>query len=384
LQEDAVDKARNLLQEGKAEEAISILEPLVELDDEDVDVLAILGIAYVQAEVCDRAIEVLEKADNLAEDHCVVKMFLGRALLAEGRFDVAQMYIREAIELDATEPAAWADLGRVYYRRREYREALAVLEDANRRFPNDVSVAALYALTLYRLGDYTAATEQWAHVHRLHPTLMAAISNYAYLLLVQDRSFEAAPFVGAANTLDPEDYRSKILLGELRFKSGDIDGATEAFLEVLEQDSENVEALAKLALIMHQARNEEMSRHYLSRAEMQLGDDPESWRGLCSIYPLLGMQREYLDCLLSWSEADSGSPTPWVHLAVEYGRRGMEELAREAWIKAFELRGYVKLRCPACACEDRRPYGPSMEFDPFSVVSCSHCGEPIKMPVGLG
>lgn len=365
------------------EEAIGILEPLVEGDDQDVDALVILGIAYVQAEICDKAIDVLERADDLAEDHCVVKMFLGRALLCEGRFNDAEEVIRKSIGLDATEPAAWADLGRVHYRKREYRQALTVLEEASHRFPDDVSIVALYALTLYRLGDYTAATEQWARVHRLQPNLMSAISNYAYLLLIQNRSFEAAPFVGAANTLDPEDYRSRILLGELRLNSGDIDGAAEAFLQVLEQDSENVEALAKLALIMHQARDEEMSRHYLSRAEMQLGENPESWRGLCSIYPLLGMLSEYLECLNSWAEADSGSATPWVFLAAEYGRRGMDEEAREAWKKAFELRGYVKIQCPACGEDDRRPYGLSRSFDPFRDTKCVHCGVTIKMPAGL-
>jgi tetratricopeptide (TPR) repeat protein len=383
LHEKSVEKARQLLEEGDPEGAIAILEPLVEEDDEDVEALVILGIAYVQAEECSKAIRVLESADTLAEDHCVIKMFLGRALLFEGKYDYALDMIRESIELDDSEPAAWADMGRVHYRQHDYRNALKALAEASKRFPDDISINALHALTLYRLGDYTAATEEWAKVHRLQPDLMAAISNYAYLLLIQDRSFEAAPFVGAANTIDSEDYRSLILLGELRFKSGDLEGATEAFLHVLGQDSENVEALARLALILHLSQDAEMSRHYLSRAEMQLGENPESWRGLCSIYPLLGMVPEYVDCLIQWAKADKGAATPWVFLAVEYVRQGKHDEALEAWRKSFELRGYVKIRCPACGTEDRRPYDGSEEFDPFRDTVCANCGEKVRMPQGL-
>ncbi len=383
MPEDSIDQARRLLEEGRPEEAIALLEPVVADDDEDAEALVILGMAYVQAELCSKAIEVLELADELVEDHCVVKMFLGRALLTEGQFAYAEEMLRESIRLDESEPAAWADLGRIHYRQQEYRKALELLNEASHRFPDDVSVAALHALSLYRLGDYTAATEEWARVHRLQPELMAAISNYAYLLLIQDRSFEATPFVGAANTLDSEDYRSRILLGELRFKSGDLDGAAEAFLSVLEKDPENIEALAKMALIMHLATDEAMSREYLSRAEMQLGENPESWRGLCGIYPLLGMTSEYLDCLLLWAESDAGAATPWVLLAGEYLRMGDHEKAQEAWDTVFELRGYVKVRCPLCSEEERLPYDRSEGFDVFKDTTCSHCGRTLSMPRGL-
>lgn len=383
MQEEGIDQARRLLEEGRPEDAIAILEPIVADDDEDVEALVILGMAYVQAEQCAKAIEVLETADELVEDHCVVKMFLGRALLTEGRFDHAEDMIRESIRLDESEPAAWADLGRIYYRQQDYRRALETLNEASHKFPDDISITALHALTLYRLGDYTAATEEWAKVHRLQPELMAAISNYAYLLLIQDRSFEAAPFVGAANTIDPEDYRSRILLGELRFTSGDLEGAAEAFLSVLEQDPENIEALARMALIMHLGRDEEMSREYLSRAEMQLGENPESWRGLCGTYPLLDMMPEYLDCLTLWVKSDAGAATPWVLLANEYLRLGDRVKSQEAWKRVFHLRGYIKIHCPNCGEEERRPYYPETDVDVFERSTCSHCGEPIEMPEAL-
>jgi len=368
------------LEEGRPQEAIDALEPLVEDDDENVDALVCLGMAYVQAEMPEKAVKVLEQAEELVEQHCVVELFLGRALWALGKIDHAEDRIREALRLDSSEPEVWLDLVRILYKKNEYREALEFVQQALRLFPDEIELIGLYALTLYRLGDYTAATEEWAKVHRLNPDLMAAVSNYAYLLLLQNRSFEAAPFVGHANIVDAEDYRARILLGELRFQSSEHDGAKDCFMHVLEEDPANIEALSKLAVLAHLARERKASLEYLERAEAELGRDPESWRGLCGAYPLLGMHEKYIECLIRWTKADHGAAAPWIALATEYDRQGKLEYARNAWRVVFELRGYVKIRCNECATEFRLPYDEVDGFDIYQATVCQTCGAKITMP----
>ncbi len=383
MSEKVLESAKTALEDDRPNDAIIALEPLVEYDDENVDALVCLGIAYVQAEMPEKAVEVLTKADELVEQHYVVELFLGRALWALGKLVAAEDRVREALSLDSSQSEAWIDLCRIIFQRREYREALYHIEQALEQFPNEVGLVFLHALTLYRLGDFTLATEQWARVHRLEPYLMSGISNYAYILLLQNRSFEAAPFVGYANTIDPDDYRSLILLGELRFQSGDHEGALECFGKVLDKDPINIEALSRLAVIARNARDEKLSREYLSRAEMELGRNPESWRGLCSAYPLLGMCEEYIDCLIRWTKSDKNAAAPWVVLAKEYDRLGKLEYARNAWRTVFELRGYVKIRCPHCDSEARLPYDSVKGFDVYSPRVCHSCGEKINMPAGL-
>ena len=371
------------LEEGRPLDAISTLKPIVEDDDENVDALVCLGMAYVQAEMPEEAVSVLEQAEELVEQHCVVELFLGRALWALGKIDYAEDKIREAHRLDSSEPEVWLDLARILYRKREYKEALGHLEQALDQFPTEIELVGLYALTLYRLGDFTAATREWAKVHRLNPDLMATVSNYAYLLLIQHRIFEAAPFVGHANIVDEDDYRAQILLGELRFQSGEHDGAKECFTKVIDQDPKNIEALSKLAVLAYLGRDVATSQHYLARAEAELGRDPESWRGLCGIYPLLGESEKYIECLTRWTQADPGAAAPWVALALEYDKQGKLEYARNAWRVVFELRGYVKIRCHDCKNEHRLSYDKTNGFDIYQDIVCQTCGEKINMPAGL-
>ena len=383
MSKEALESAKIALEESRPEDAISLLEPLIKYDEENVDALVFLGMAYVQAEMPKKAVAVLELADELVEQHCVVELFLGRALWALGKLVSAEDRIREALRLDPCEPEPWVDLARILFQKREYRQALTQIEKGLKEFPDELGLVFLHALTLYRLGDFSFATIEWARVHKIEPYLMAGISNYAYLLLLQQRTEEAVHHVGYAQVLDPDDYRSLILAGELSFQTGDYKKAVECFGKVLDDDPINIEALSRLAVISHKQGDERSFREYLSRAEMELGRDPESWRGLCGAYPLLNMCEEYLDCLIRWTKMDKKAAAPWVILAAEYDRQGKLEYARNAWRIVFELRGYVKIRCQECKTEVRLPYDYIRGFDVNAPRVCDSCGAKIRMPLGL-
>ena len=382
--DESIKLALDALEEGRPNDAITILEPLIDESlDNEADILMYLGIAYVQTEQPRKAVEVLERAEDLVEEHCVLSMFLGRAYRALARFDDAEDELSRSISLDPETPEPYADLGWVLLKKGEYARTVKTLASACETFPEDLDIRAIYALSLYRLGDFTAAAEQWAMMHRQEPEFMSAISNYAFLMLTLGRSYEAAPFVGRANMLAPEDYRSLILLGELRFQSGEHEGARECFQTVLEQDPENVEALSRLAILYNHLLDRTSSNDYLERAKSLVGSTPEGWRGLCYALSMIGRDEDFVNCLIEWTRVDPTSATPWVALAKHYDRIGLLEYSRNAWRVSFEFREYVKILCNSCGNEVRDPYDPTVGFDIYATQICQRCGKTIPMPAGL-
>ncbi len=319
----------------------------------------------------------------MVEDHCVLKLFLGRALRSLGKYDDAEQELRKAVELEPDDPEAWIELGKLLYSMGNYAEAARIMDEAIILFPEDLSLRGTLALALYRLGDFTQATNEWANLHKLDPDLMAAMTNYAYVLLLQDRIDDALPLVEDAYRRDPTDYRALVLKGMVSLTSNDKETAKSYFEKILEVHTDNVEALSRLAVIEHETGNEEKSKALLEYAEKQISSDQECWRGLCFAYSRMGMYDKHIACLRRWTQQDPGAAAPWVALAIEYDRTGEKELALQAWRKAMDLRGYIRIHCAKCRQSIKYELHNASRFDPYEQVICSNCGSSIDMPIGL-
>ncbi len=381
--DDGIRKAMVAIEEDRIAEAITILEPLAKGYEPDPDALVYLGIAYGQADRPPEAIKVLRRAQEMVEDHSVVSLFLGRALRGIGKLVDAEEELRQAISLDPDEAENWSELGKLLYDKGNYREASKTLEEALLLFPEDLSLRGTYALTLYRLGDFTQATVEWDIIHQLNPDLLTATANYAYTLLLQDRIVEAAPLIESAFSRHPTDYRSLVLKGIMTLRNGSNDEARGYFETVLEMDPDNVQALARLAIICHQEGELDNCNKYLDSAELHMDSSTECLRGLCYAYSELGWKSRQLDCLLKWTRNDPGAAAPWIALAIEYDKMGNEEKALRAWQKTLDLRGYVRINCKECGHSVRHDLDFYTDIDPYKDVNCEKCGTTIMMPKGF-
>ena len=212
---------------------------------------------------------------------------------------------------------------------------------------------------------------------------MTATANYAYTLLLQNRVDEATPLVETAFSKDPNDYRSLVLKGIVALSNGSTNLARTFFEKVLETDSENVQALSRLAVICHESGEVAEGNKYLDTAELQLHSTSECLRGLCYAYAELGLQSRQLDCLLKWTLNDPGAAAPWIALAIEYDKMGNKREALRSWKKMLELRGYVRINCKKCGNSARHDLEPHDNFDPYEEVQCAKCGTSIQMPKGF-
>ncbi|MDF1539734.1 MAG: tetratricopeptide repeat protein [Candidatus Thorarchaeota archaeon] len=381
--DERIRKAMLAIEEERIDEAIRILEPMAKEYNPEPDALVYLGIAYVQDERPEDAIKVFRQAQDIAEDHCVVALFLGRALRGLGKLDEAEEELRRAISLDPEGPESWIELGKLLYDKGNYRDTVRIMEEAILLFPDDLSLRGTNALALHRLGDFTEATLEWETLYKLSPELMAARTNYAYTLLLQNRMDDALPLVDSTYSMDPTDYRSLVLKGIVALSKNEIQEAKNYFERVLKVEPENVQALSRLAVIYHEEGKTALCDKYLKVAEQYIDASTECWRGLCYAYSELNMYSEHMACLTKWSQNDPGAAAPWIAIAIEYNRISKKDEALNAWRKAMSLRGYIRINCPSCGNSSKFDFESYDDFNPFADAECSKCGENIPMPRGL-
>ena len=134
-----LNEGATLLEEGKAEEAISHLERAYELDQQSVPVLINLGGAYILAGRHKRAVPMLEAACDAEPDNVMVWVNLGAAYLGNPvlatpeQQELAISAFEKALELNPAAPNVHYNLGLVFLDRDEtdraretFRKALQV------------------------------------------------------------------------------------------------------------------------------------------------------------------------------------------------------------------------------------------------------------------
>ena len=383
VNDEDLNLALEALEEERFDEAVKLLEKLVELENENPDVLVYLGIAYVQTEMPAKAVDVLRKAGELVEEHSVLALFLGRALKALGHLHESETELRRAVRLDPRAQDAWRDLANVLVAKQEYAAVIQVAEEGLERFPRDAALRTLLALSLHRLGDYTASIKEWTKVHALRPdSLMAAVSC-AHDFLIQGLYNEAHPFVAQASKLDDRDNRPKVLRSELHIQRGENEAALKILRTIVDNGSLDAPVLARLAVLAHRADNSESRDEYIRKTEDAIVDIPQGWCALYYVYKHLAWNDEIVDCLVRGTLDDAGSASPWIALANVYTHLGKTEDAEHAWGISFELRRYVKIHCASCGLDMRIPYQNDQYFDLSESRTCEKCNKAMPMPASL-
>jgi tetratricopeptide (TPR) repeat protein len=153
-----------------------------------------------------------------------------------------------------------------------------VAEEGLERFPRDAALRTLSALSLHRLGDYTASTEEWAKVHALRPDSLMAALSCAHDFLLQGLHNEARPFVSDASKLDDQDNRPKILRSELHMQREEDKAALKILQAMADGDPPDAPVLARLAVLAHRAGNSEARDEFIRKTEDAIVDIPQGWK----------------------------------------------------------------------------------------------------------
>jgi eukaryotic-like serine/threonine-protein kinase len=199
---------------------------------------AVAGLALVDSIrfVSDSRDEIwLQKADAGAQlaiklDNQLALGHIACAAVADGRgdFDAALAAYDRALGLDPANYFAWYGKAETLRHARRYEQALTVLNQATRRFPQERVFADELGGVRYEQGDFKAAEESFRHSIALQPDAVSAYSNLNAALLRQNRADEALRVLQQGLQVRPS---AKLYgnLGNALFLRGDYLGAAAAF-----------------------------------------------------------------------------------------------------------------------------------------------------------
>jgi tetratricopeptide (TPR) repeat protein len=158
--------------------------------------------------------------------------------------DEQTRHFREAVRLNPTYPDALLQLGKVYYRQRQYDQAISTLARVPTADPLARESSFYLGLSSYYLGDFSRAENAFAFVAARMP-LPEVYNNLGVAQSRRGEKSAAESFQKASDT-DPNDPDYHFNLAAALFRSGDAGGASRQLRQVLQLRPEDAEAKSLL------------------------------------------------------------------------------------------------------------------------------------------
>jgi tetratricopeptide (TPR) repeat protein len=145
-------KAIQLLNEGKHQQALPILVTLLHKDPTDIDVLYGLGLAYNDLGDFTRAAHILEKAVEVDPKFVGAYVALGVAEISAGNLMIGEEHLRSALKLDPEDRYALSNLSETLMKQRRFAQALTQIKRALAVAPDDTAMMIAMGDCLNELG----------------------------------------------------------------------------------------------------------------------------------------------------------------------------------------------------------------------------------------
>ena len=211
-----------------------------------------------------------------------------RGVTAPTRDEQVQRF-REAVRLNPSYPEALLELGKVYYRQKQYSQAVAILARVPQTDPLAREANFYLGVSAYFQGDYAKAESAFNFLAARLP-LTEVYNNLGVVAAHRDRK-SAEDYFQKANATDPgePDYHFNLAI-EL-YRNGDAAGAAHHLKEALELKPADVEAKSFLDSIGNAKPGLVPASVKLPAERLQTNYDESSFRQLALKIDAVAEQR---------------------------------------------------------------------------------------------
>ncbi len=198
---------------GNLKQAVLNYSNALNIDSRDADTLVKLGLMYLHSDTVDpnlraqsvtKAVEYLNRADEIRPGDAMVNMLLGQAQQNLGRYPEAISYYQKAISAEPDNVLLKLDLGLIYYETRNYKSAIELLSKVVMAYPDNLKARAYLGAALQATDNYMAAIEQYNYVLNYEKKHFSIVKNLADSWLALDEFDKAKENYHQAQSLDPK------------------------------------------------------------------------------------------------------------------------------------------------------------------------------------
>jgi len=200
--------AREMGLEGKADDAIQMLQGIIADDPKIGDAHFALGNLYLRKRKYLDAIAAFEKVLELKPDDSFAVMNVAGAYQSMGRFDDAERFVLDYLKTGFQDSQLLYLLGSMNYRRKNYDKAIGYFDQCLTENPRSASshngLAAIYIMR----DDLARAEEHLKEALALNPRLQSLRYNMAQFLEKRSRFEEAAGYYLQEIQDSPKSYKA--------------------------------------------------------------------------------------------------------------------------------------------------------------------------------
>jgi protein O-GlcNAc transferase len=245
-----IETIDNLFEEGKLEEAETILKEMLQKKAEDTAALHYMGMIHYQKGEFNPAIEYIQKSLQINPENPEAHYDLGNAFLDIGKLDEAIGSYQEALKYNENYADAYSNLGLAYHEKGQPDEAVSFYRKALEINPDLPYTNNNLGLALEEKGETDGAMQYYQKALEINPNYADACFNLGKAYQLKGEHEKAVPLYQKAVALNPNIAEAFEGLGDAFKDLGSFKEAGMSYHRFLTIEPDNVSVLFKLGYIL--------------------------------------------------------------------------------------------------------------------------------------
>jgi tetratricopeptide (TPR) repeat protein len=271
--DDTVAQASQLLGEGKAQQAIDLLVPVVQADPKNSGATLVLGEAYLAADRADQAEAMGRAYIELAGKKPDGYLLATRALVKQGRLPDAYTVIRKGVRSVKKNPLILSELGYVHLAADSIDQAIISLSEAKDIDPKSAVAYRGLGEAYLKLNANGVAILQFEESLRADSTQTDLKYQLARMYYKERRFNDAAALYTSIITLNPSEDAASRELGLMLHLARQYSSAAKVLEPYVQRHPDDLEAWKSYMEALQQSRQYEGA---VAAAEHVLSQDAQS------------------------------------------------------------------------------------------------------------